>query len=237
MGELKQSGLQIIPAPGRPPLRRRQSLHDQTVEELRLRLLEGRISPGARIPESALCAEFGISRTPLREAMKVLAAEGLLQLLPHRGAVATEVTAEQAQDLFQVLASLENLVGSLAAEKVTPAALDRLENLHERMLDFHGRRRRADYFRLNVQIHIALAEIADNEVLLKTYFSLTQKAMRARYLANMSDGRWDESAEEHDTIMDALRQKDGASLASALVHHAENTGNAVVKALQSAAAT
>jgi DNA-binding GntR family transcriptional regulator len=206
------------------------------VEELRLRLLEGHIAPGERIAETVLCRELEISRTPLREALKVLASEGLVRLLPHRGAMATEVTPEQTRNLFQVLATLEHLVGTLAAEQVTPSSLLAVEALHTKMLGFHERRRRADYFRLNLQIHVTLAEITRNDELCKTYFSLTQKAMRARYLANMSDGRWNESISEHEDIMAALRQKDGAALATVLVEHAERTGAAVVAALQALAA-
>jgi len=217
--------------PGRSPVRRRQSLHEQIVEDLRLRLLEGRIPPGEKVPEAALCEELVISRTPLREAMKVLAAEGLIRLLPNRGAVATDVTPEQVKSLFQVLAALEYLVGSLAVEQVTPESLAKIEALHNKMREFHARRRRADYFRLNLQVHVKLAEMSKNDVLLKTYFSLTQQAMRARYLANMSDGRWDDSMLEHDDFMAALRKKDGAMLGGRLMEHARLTGAAVVNAL------
>ncbi|GAA3947240.1 GntR family transcriptional regulator [Allohahella marinimesophila] len=229
---MRASSLQIITSPGGHAPRRRLSLHDQIVDDLRLRLLEGRIRPGSRIPETSLCEELDISRTPLREALKVLASEGLVRLLPHRGAVATEVTPEQCHDLFMVLAALEQLVGTLAVQNLTDPLLAEMEALHDRMLEFHERRRRADYFRLNLQIHTRLAEIASNEVLLKTYLSLTQKAMRARYLANMSDGRWDDSVEEHAAIMEALRARDGAALAQELVTHSSLTGQAVVAALR-----
>jgi len=213
-------------------VRRRQSLHDQIIEELRLQILEGRVAPGAKIPEAALCDELDISRTPLREAMKVLASEGLIRLLPNRGAVASDVTPKQVENLFQVLASLEHLIGTLAAELVTPKSLAEVEFLHCKMLDFHKRRRRADYFRLNQQIHVKLAGITNNDVLIKTYVSLTQQAMRARYLANMFDMRWDDSMREHDDIMTALRLMDGVTLGNELMEHAQFTGAAVVGALR-----
>ena len=197
-----------------------------------MQLLECRIPPGTRIPETSLCEDFGISRTPLREALKVLAAEGLVDLLPHRGAVAAAVTVEETADLFEVMTSLEGLVGRLAVETGSETAVDEVAELHQRMAGFHARRRRADYFRVNQQIHFRLAAMTGNAVLEPLYRNLARRVERARYLANMSRVRWDESMREHERIMDQLRARDASGLSRTLSDHAARTGDAVVGALQ-----
>lgn len=212
--------------------RRRQSLHEQIVGVVRTMILEGRIPPGARIPETALCQEMDISRTPLREALKVLASEGLVELLPHRGAVTTVVTVKETRDLFQMMVPLERLVGRLVAENAHPDTIAELQRLHARLRDFHDRRRRADYFRLNQQIHWQLARATGNGVLFQTYCNLSDKVKRARYLANLSFARWDESMAEHEAFMEALARRDTAALSEGLGVHMERTGAVVIAALE-----
>src|SRR5215475_14975365 len=98
-------------------------LHEETVAHVRAMLLEGEIPPGARIPERELCERLEISRTPLREALKVLAAEGLVQLLPHRGSRAAKLTDKDMRDLFEVCQGLEALAGELACERISEAGI------------------------------------------------------------------------------------------------------------------
>lgn len=212
--------------------RRRQSLHEQIVGVVRTMILEGRIPPNARIPETALCEEMDISRTPLREALKVLASEGLVELLPHRGAITTVVTVKETRDLFQMMVPLERLVGRLVAENASQETIVELQRLHTRLRDFHDRRRRADYFRLNQQIHWQLARATGNGVLFQTYWTLSNKVKRARYLANLSFARWDESMAEHEGIMEALEQRDAETLSERLGMHMEHTGAEVIAALE-----
>src|SRR5262245_23847485 len=97
----------------------RVSLHDQVLERLRTMLVEGMISPGAKLNERELCERLGVSRTPLREAIKLLAVSGMVDLLPNRGAVAAKLTEADVQDAFEVLAELEGLTGALAAERIS----------------------------------------------------------------------------------------------------------------------
>lgn len=238
MVESPVDGSQTAEVPGTSrerPLRqrrKRQSLHEQIVSAVRTMILEGRIPPGARIPETALCDEMEISRTPLREALKVLASEGLVELLPHRGAVTTGVTVKETRDLFQMMVPLERLVGRLVAENADTRTIAELERLHERLRGFHQRRRRADYFRLNQQIHWQLARATGNGVLFQTYCNLSDKVKRARYLANLSFARWDASMAEHEAIMEALRSRQGDALSERLGAHMERTGAVVVEALE-----
>src|ERR1700758_3151060 len=112
-------------------------LHEETVAHVRTMLLEGEIPPGARIPERELCEQLKISRTPLREALKVLAAEGLVQLLPNRGSRAARLTDKDVRDLFEVCQGLEALAGELACERIGEAQLAEIENAHADMARHH----------------------------------------------------------------------------------------------------
>src|SRR5690606_7287650 len=116
-------------------------------------IVQGELAPGDRLNERMLTERFGISRTPLREAIKMLASEGLVQLLPNRGAVVTPITRKSARDMFQVIGVLESLAGQLACERATDRELDEIAGLHEQMRHHYKRRELNEYFRLNQEIH------------------------------------------------------------------------------------
>src|SRR4051812_36868487 len=196
------------PAPAPPP-----PLHDSVVARLRDLIVEGELAPGTRIQERVLCARFAVSRTPLREALKVLASEGLVELLPNRGARVARLTEQDVRDMFEVMGALEALAGQLACERITEIALAEITALHYQMLVHVKRGELRDYFRLNQAIHEAILEAARNPVLKTTYQSLAGRIRRARYMANMSEARWQEAVTEHDAILRALTARDGAALA------------------------
>jgi DNA-binding GntR family transcriptional regulator len=200
----------------------RQNLHDEIVSSLRDSVVEGRLKAGERLNERFLCEQFGISRTPLREAFKVLAAEGLLTLLPNRGATVTPLTREDFDATVEVLAHLESLVGSKAAEHATQADIDRIGALHHEMKACFLRQDIASYFRLNQQIHLDLAMLSRNKVLFGTYASLNGKLKRYRYMANQNPERWRAAVEEHGHILDAFQARDGKRLAELLRLHLIN---------------
>lgn len=210
----------------------RPSLHEMVVERLRDMVMSGELPPGGRIPEKQLCDALGVSRTPLREALKVLANEGLVRLLPNRGAVVTEVTVEEVEDLFQVMAKLERLAGKLLAARINDAGLAEIEELHAQMLEQHRQRQRSEYFILNQRIHNRLTELAGNMVLTDIQQSLSTKLRRARYVANLENARWDESAVEHSRMIEALVARDGERLADEMSEHILRTGATVVAALR-----
>src|SRR3954469_18291473 len=113
----------------------RDMMHDEVVSRLRHILMEGEIAPGARIPERDLCASLGISRTPLREALKVLAAEGLVVLLPNRGSRAAQLTQKDVKELFEVCEALEATAGELACPRITDVQLREIEVLQADMVE------------------------------------------------------------------------------------------------------
>jgi DNA-binding GntR family transcriptional regulator len=206
----------------------RGGLHEHLVTGLRDIIVEGELAGGARVPERLLCERFGVSRTPLREALKALASEGLVELLPNRGARVTQLTPEDVEYMFQVMGALEGLSGMLACPRITEPELAEIRALHYQMLAHYMRRQLPEYFRLNQAIHEAILDAARNPVLKATYLGLAGRIRRARYAANMSEERWAQAVEEHEAILAALAARDGARLSAILVEHLKNK-SAVVR--------
>jgi len=211
---------------------RRLSLYEAVTERLREMVMEGELEPGSRISEKRLCEAFEISPTPLRQALKVLVSEGLVEMLPNRGARVTEVDIQEVVDLFDVMVVLEGLSGTLLATKASDAEIAEIRDLHECMMEQFRNDQRREYFQLNQAIHRRLAEIAGNRVLLELETSLTLKITRARYAANMQMGRWEESAREHEYFVEALERRDVQGLSAAMSLHMRKTGNAVIRRLK-----
>ncbi|MBV8653831.1 MAG: GntR family transcriptional regulator [Alphaproteobacteria bacterium] len=201
---------------------RSANLHATVVTRLRDLIVEGELPPGARLAERLLCERFGISRTPLREAFKVLASEGLVELLPNRGARVAPLDEADIENMFEVMAALEALAGSLACARIEEAELAEIGALHYEMLAQYTRRNLPDYFRLNQAIHAAIVAAARNPVLTATYQGLAARIRRARYSANLSDERWRQAVSEHEAILAALQARDGAGLARLLEAHLRN---------------
>lgn len=209
----------------------RRLLHETGVDRLRDMIVQGELAPGARLNERALCERLGMSRTPLREALKVLSTEGLVELHPNRGAVVTTLTEPLVREIFEVMGALEALAGQAACRKVTPAQLDEIRALHYQMLAHHARRELAPYFRFNQQIHLAIVEAAGNATLAATYRGLNARVRRARYMANLSRPRWDQAVAEHEAILAALARRDEARLPDLLRNHLGSKLTVVLAAL------
>jgi len=209
----------------------RGSLHDELVGRLRDMIVEGELPPGGKVPEKQLCADFGVSRTPLREALKVLASEGLLELHPNRGATVAKLTLEDVDEMFPVMGSLEALAGELACRNLTDETLAELRALHYQMVVHYHRGERAAYFRLNQQIHEKILDVAGNATLSFLHRGLAGRIRRARYVANMSKARWAQAVAEHEAILEALSQRDGQRLAEILRRHLANKAEVVKEGL------
>lgn len=210
----------------------RLSLHDEIVARLRDMILEGILRPGESIPELRLCSDLQISRTPLREALKVLAAEDYVTLLPNRGSVVREIVPEEIEEVFQVMWALEGLIGPLVVARVTDEEVAELQVMHSQLVAFKEADEKHAYFDINQAIHRRLAELTGNRVLATSYSAYADKIRRARYLANLSSARWAESVEEHGRFMQALEARDGEALGHRLQEHIRFTGIAVVSALK-----
>jgi DNA-binding GntR family transcriptional regulator len=207
--------------------RPKPALHGRLLEELRDLIVEGELPAGSRVPERLLCERFAVSRTPLREALKVLAAEGLVELLPNRGARVTQLTAEDVAQTLKVIGTLEALAGELACERLTVDDLAEIRARHHEMLAHHARRDRPAYFKANQAIHQAIVAASGNTVLAQTYASLSGRIRRARYAANIDPRRWDEAMAEHELILQALAARDAPRLAKLLRTHLDNKSYAL----------
>ncbi len=208
----------------------KSSLHNEAVTRIRDMIVEGQLEPGSKISEKQLCDLFGISRTPLREALKVLATEGLLDLLPNRGARVAKLTGKDLADLFHVMGALEGLAGELACANITEPALSEIRALHHEMLAHYSRGDRAGYFRVNQIIHEAIIAAADNRVLSLVYDSLRGRIRPARYMSSVTRERWDEAVGEHGEILEALSARDGMRLRDLLQQHLRHKYRALIAA-------
>ena len=205
-------------------------LHEEVVARLRGILLDGQIPPGARIQERDLCAQMQISRTPLREALKVLAAEGLVVLLPNRGARAAKLTGKDVQDLFDVCQGLEALAGELACERIADDRLAAIAAMHAAMARHFQAGELLQYYQYNRQIHEAIVAAASNPVLSGLYESVTARIRRARYVTPMMPERWARALQEHEAILNALLRRDGLGLAHILRAHLRHKREEVIRA-------
>lgn len=210
----------------------RKSLHHELVDRLQTLIINSELKPGTKVPEKQLCDQFGVSRTPLREALKVLASDGLVRLEPNRGAWVTQVTEEEVEEVFPVLGALEALSGELACKHITDAEIEEVCDLHAKMIESYKRRDLDVYFSINQQIHRAILQAARNRTLTTSCQALSLRMQRARYLANMTEGRWLEAVQEHEKILEYLVARDGQNLAATLLGHMDAKRASVVKWLQ-----
>ena len=214
----------------------RRLLAEEVVARLRDLIIQGELAPGVKLNERVLCERLRTSRTPVREAIKYLASEGLVELLPNRGAIVTPITATTVREMFVLLGALEALAGELACANASDADIAEIRGLHYQMLAHHARGELAAYFRCNQQIHLRLVECAGNATLANTYRALNGHVRRARYMANLSPERWDHAVEEHEKILDALIRRDSALLPALLRSHLNNKMLVVLEALDQQAA-
>jgi DNA-binding GntR family transcriptional regulator len=205
-----------------------QILHQQVGMRLRQLIVEGDIAPGAKLNERALAEQLRVSRTPLREAIKMLAAEGLVELLPNRGAVAAQLSVEDIVDTFEVIAGLEGQSGELAAQRITAAQLNEVRALHFEMRAAHARRDLPTYYRLNATIHNHINAAARNPVLTQTYRNVNARLQALRFRSNFDEGKWLRAVQEHDRMIELLEARDGARLRKLLIAHLEHKRDAVL---------
>jgi DNA-binding GntR family transcriptional regulator len=194
-------------------------------------IVQGRLPAGGRLNERLLTTQLGVSRTPLREAFKVLATEGLVELLPNRGAVVTQMDPVRLAEALAVMGALEALAGELACANATDAQINEIRALHYEMLAYHARSDLAGYFKFNQAIHMKLVKYSGNAVLYNMYRQLNGNVRRARYMANLSRERWDAAVREHDEILAALSARDVKKIRALLSDHLSHKLASVLAAL------
>jgi DNA-binding GntR family transcriptional regulator len=214
----------------------RAALHEQVAMRLRQMLVEGEIAPGAKLNERELAQVLQVSRTPLREAIKMLAAEGLVELLPNRGAVAVSLGEQDIMNTFEVMAGLEGLNGELAAQRITAGELAEIKAMHFEMLAAYTRGDLSAYYRINAQIHAAINAAAKNPVLTGTYNQLNARLQALRFRSNQDGEKWKRAVQEHEQMIDALTRHDPAALRAVLISHLHHKRDVVIEQLRHAAA-
>ncbi|MDQ0395675.1 GntR family transcriptional regulator [Labrys monachus] len=197
----------------------RRYLHDEVVARLRDLILSGELEPRSRVNEAALCKRFDISRTPLREAIKLLAAEGLLELLPNRGARVTALSTREVEDVLEVVAALEGAAGELACSHITDTEIAALERMQETMVEAWRAQDAPRYFAFNRQIHEAIMLASRNTALQGVYAMMAGRIQRARYSANKTPEQWVHAIQDHGEMLKFLRARDGLALGALMRRH------------------
>ncbi len=217
---------EIIPlerrADGGPGPIKRTALHDTLVSHLRDMIIEGDLSPGTRLHEGQLGEQLGVSRTPLREAIKYLASEGLVELVPSRGAVVKRFSAKDVHDMLTVLQTLEELAGKLACEAASDAGIAEVRALHDEMVRRYKVGDRLQYYKLNQQIHSAIVQLAENAALADMHSVLQTRLKRIRFIGHEGPEKWAAAVAEHDEMIVALEGRDKAKLSEVLGRHLMN---------------
>lgn len=195
------------------------SLHDEVAAQLRDRIFAGELVPGTFLDEVRLAEQMQISRTPLREALKVLKAEGLVRHEPRRGSFVNEVTEQDLDEIFPVIALLEGRCAREAAINASPADIGELEALHDK-LNRHARARRiTDYYTANFAIHEAIIALANNRWLAQVIGDLRKIVKLARLQQLHAPGRLEQSLSEHMAVFAALKARDPEGAEAAMRTH------------------
>ena len=210
----------------------RPVLHHEVGQRLRQLIVEGDIAPGAKLNERELCERLKISRTPLREAIKTLAAEGLVALLPNRGAVAAQMSEAEVAMTFEVIAGLEGQSGELAAQRIEDAEVAEIKALNFEMRAAHTRADLPAYYRINARIHNLINAAARNTVLSQTYLTVNARLQALRFRSNFDPLKWQRAVDEHDRMVEALAARDAAGLRALLVQHLEHKRDAVLELMR-----
>jgi len=211
------------------PLRiQRAALHDRIVERLHVLITEGELAPGERINERELANRLEVSRTPLREALRVLAAEKLVTISPNYGATVTRMTRQEISDTFELMSALERFSGELACQRITEEELAEVRDAHETMLTHWQRQDLPEYYHANQRIHDLINRAARNDALRQTYLSLNRRLHPLRLSSNRSEAKWRKAVEEHREMMAALEARDGSGLGALMERHLLEKRDAVL---------
>ena len=194
-----------------------RALYVEVAEQLRQRIFRRELEPGSWIDELKIAEEFGISRTPLREALKVLAAEGLVTMKVRRGAYVTEMSEKDLRDVYHLLSLLESDAAGVVAERATPEQQQTLRDLHAELESAAGNREA--FFSVNERFHMALLDMADNRWRSQMVADLRKVMKLNRHNSLLKQGRIEDSLQEHRTILDALLARDATATVAAMQAH------------------
>ena len=194
-----------------------KALYEEVAEQLRQRIFRRELEPGSWIDELKIAEEFGISRTPLREALKVLAAEGLVTMKVRRGAYVTEMSEKDLRDVYHLLSLLESDAAGVVAERATDAQLKTLQDLHAELEAAVADREK--FFAINERFHMLLLEMADNRWRSQMVADLRKVMKLNRHNSLFKQGRIEDSLSEHRAILAAMVTRDAKATVKAMKAH------------------
>lgn len=212
----------------------RRTLHDEVVDRMRDMLIEGQLKAHARINETELCRSLGVSRTPVREAIKTLASEGLIELVRNKGAIVKRLEGDEIGDLLEAVALIERYAAEIGVERANDLEIDEIVKMHRRMREYYKTRERLPYYKLNQAIHSGIVTLTHNKTLIATHEALQMRLRRIRYVGNELPKSWSGAMREHETIIKALKKRDGDQLRIAIDLHLDSTRDRVIGFLQDA---
>ena len=197
----------------------RRTLHDEVLSRVRDMIIEGKLAPGQRINEGLIGRQLGVSRTPLREAIKTLVSEGLVEIVPARGAVVYAFSANDLKETLETLGVLEQFAGRTACARASDETLRAIEAIHIEMMGLYKDRTRLEYFKLNQAIHTAIVAACGNGVVVRLHAALQARIKRFRFVGNCDPEKWAAAVREHEEIISALMARDADRLAEVLGRH------------------
>lgn len=211
----------------------RLPLHELVAGRVRDMIIEGVLAPGDPVNESKLCLELGVSRTPMREAIRTLAGEGLIVLRPGRSTIVRAFTQAEVRDMLDVIADIEAKAGRAACANATDEQIAEIVALHEEMLRLYETRERLAYYKLNQQIHTMIVAASGSPTLLEIHGLLQSRMKRIRFTGNSAPEKWRGAVAEHREMIAALGARDADKLAAVLRKHLTNTWDRVAEGLPS----
>lgn len=229
----KVKGADLSERSGKWPRGQRTAMVASHVRDM---IVSGEIPPGARINERVLTDALGISRTPLREAFKILEGEGLISIRPNAGATVVVLSPEDVEASLEILIGLESIGAERAAERATPEMIEEIADLQAKMVEAFEKRELMEYFHINQDIHQKIIDAAQNPALSRVYASESARIRRFRFAGNRDHARWARAVQEHEQILDALTQREGALLRELLRAHHLSGWRVARKALESSLA-
>jgi DNA-binding GntR family transcriptional regulator len=201
----------------------RETLAGMAANRIRDMIIEGRLEQGERINETELGRSLGVSRTPLREALRTIAAEGLIDLRPAHGARVARPSPTEIRGMLEVLAELEAMAGRLACERASAAERDAALDTHRRMIALYAARDRMPYYKLNQQFHTQVSAMSGNATLTQVQANIQSRLKRVRFVGSDDPQAWAAAVEEHEQMAAALSARDGEALAAVMKRHLLNT--------------
>ena len=218
-------------------IEKRKTLKEQIVDYLKESIATGEMRPGEKVCETKVAEELGISRTPLREAIQTLEAEGFLKLVPRKGAVVSEYSQKDIQDIYEIKAALEGLAARLATESGSEGYIDKMSAVNDQLreITLSGEKSVSRFFKLHNQFHDIFLKAANNERLYQMNCHLMEPLKRFRLTSIAIPGRFEQSVSTHDEIIEVFRKKDAKKAEELVIKNVLDGGKALLAKLEKGA--